>query len=142
EDREKPVEVRATVAVPHWARPESDHQGLVMPILGREADMLRSYARLSSRKHDLILGYPWHQEDRIVLELPRGWSLKRVPESRTVESPVGHFKLSVESKGGAVVLLSTLEVNRHRIAQKDYAEFRDFCRRIDELVGQELTVGP
>ena len=140
EDREKPVEVRATIAVPHWARPEG--AALVMPILGREADMLRSYARLSSRRHDLILGYPWRQEDRIVLQLPRGFTVKRVPEPRSVESPVGRFTLAVQPRGGEVVLWSTLEVNRHRIAQKDYDEFRELCRKVDELVGQELTVGP
>ena len=57
DDLERPVEVRAAVDVPDWARPEAGGE-LVMPALGREADMLRSYARLSARKHDLVLGYP------------------------------------------------------------------------------------
>jgi transglutaminase-like putative cysteine protease/Tfp pilus assembly protein PilF len=140
EDREKPVEVRAALDVPHWARPEGG--GLVMPILGREADMLRNYARLSSRRHDLILGYPWRQEDRIVLTLPRGFAVKRAPETRTVESPMGRFTLTVEPKGATVVVTSTLQVDRHRISEKDYPEFRELCRKIDELVGQELTVAP
>jgi Tfp pilus assembly protein PilF len=140
EDREKPVEVRAEVEVPHWARQSGD--SLVMPILGREPDMLRNYARLSGRKHDLILGYPWRQEDRVTLELPRGWKVKELPEARTLESPMGRFTLQAELKGASVVVTSTLEVGRHRIAPADYAAFREFCRNIDELVGQELTFGP
>jgi hypothetical protein len=48
----------------------------------------------------------------------------------------------VETRGEKVSVWSTLEVNRHRIAQKDYEAFREFCRRIDEVVGQELTVSP
>jgi hypothetical protein len=141
EDREKPVEVKAAVEVPHWAHAAGD-QALVMPVLGREPDMLRNYARLSTRKHDLILGYPWHQEDRVILELPKGWKVKELPPARTLESPMGRFTLQVEPKGSTVTVVSTLEVKLHRITPADYAAFREFCRSIDELVGQELTVGP
>jgi transglutaminase-like putative cysteine protease len=140
DDREKPVEVRASVEVPHWARPEGG--ALVMSILGREADMLRSYARLSARKHDLILGYPWHQEDRITLELPPGWKVKELPAPRTLETPLGRFTLEAQDRGGVVTVISTLEVRRHRIAPADYPGFRELCRSVDELVAQELTIGP
>jgi transglutaminase-like putative cysteine protease/Flp pilus assembly protein TadD len=138
EDRESPVAVAAQIAVPHWARPEGN--SLVMPVLGRETDMLRNYARLSSRKHDLILGYPWDQLDELEIELPRGWKVKELPAPKTLESPLGKFTLEVSQNGASVLVRSTLRVNFHRIAPKDYTAFRDFCRSIDELVGQELTI--
>jgi tetratricopeptide (TPR) repeat protein/transglutaminase-like putative cysteine protease len=144
EDREKPVEVAASVTVPHWARTTGENGGssLVMPVLGREADMLRNYARLSARKHDLILGYPWRQEDRITLTLPAGWKVKELPAKKTLESPLGRFTLEVQVKGTIVNVVSTLEVRRHRIAPADYPAFRELCRDIDELVAEELTVEP
>jgi hypothetical protein len=144
DDLERPVEVRASVDVPDWARPETTIGGggeLVMPALGREADMLRSYARLSSRKHDLVLGFPWRQEDRVTVTLPAGLAVVRLPEARTVEAPFGRFTLTATQKGGTVEVVAALEVDRHRIAREDYAAFRRFCADVDAAIGQELVVG-
>jgi hypothetical protein len=139
DDLERPVEVRAAVDVPDWARPDGGE--LVMPALGRDADMLRSYARLSSRKHDLVLGFPWRQEDRVTVALPAGFAVRRLPEPRTVEAPFGKFTLTATPKGNAVEVVASLEVDRHRIAREDYAAFRKFCADVDAAVGQELVVG-
>lgn len=143
DDLERPVEVRAAVEVPDWARAEttSDGGALVMPALGREADMLRSYARLSSRKHDLVLGFPWQQEDRVTVTLPAGMRAVRLPEPRTVQAPFGRFTLTAAQKSGSVEVVAALEVDRHRIAQKDYPAFRRFCADVDAAVAQELVVG-
>jgi transglutaminase-like putative cysteine protease len=145
DDLERPVEVHATIDVPDWGRPEGEAGGeareLVMPALGREADMLRSYARLSSRKHDLVLGFPWRQEDRVTVALPAGFAVKRLPEARSVEAPFGRFTLTATQKGGAVEVVAALEVDRHRIAREDYAAFRRFCADVDAAIGQELVVG-
>jgi transglutaminase-like putative cysteine protease/tetratricopeptide (TPR) repeat protein len=144
DDRERPVEVHAGVEVPHWGHPTPPEEGagLAIPVLGREADMLRSYARLSSRRYDLELGYPWRQEDRITLLLPSGWSAKRLPEAATVRSDFGTFTLRATAARGEVVVSSTLEVVRHRIARADYAAFRKFCADVDAAVAQELVVAP
>ncbi|HXU71034.1 MAG TPA: DUF3857 domain-containing protein [Polyangia bacterium] len=139
EDLERPVEVHAAVEVPDWARADSGE--LVMPALGREADMLRSYARLSSRKHDLVLGFPWRQEDRVTVTLPAGFAVKRLPEARDVKAPFGRFTLTAQEKGGAVEVAAALEVDRHRITREDYAAFRRFCADVDAAIGQELVVG-
>jgi hypothetical protein len=138
-DLERPVEVHATIGVSDWARPDGGE--LVMPAIGREADMLRSYARLSSRKHDLVLGFPWRQEDRVTVALPAGFAVKRLPEPRTVEAPFGRFTLSATQKAGSVEVVAALEVDRHRIAREDYPAFRRFCADVDAAIGQELVVG-
>jgi hypothetical protein len=138
-DLERPVEVRATIEVPDWGRPEAGE--LILPALGREADMLRSYARLSARKYDLVLGFPWRQQDRLTVVVPAGMTVKRLPEARTVEAPFGRFSLVARQKGGAVEIEAALEVDRHRIAREDYAAFRRFCADVDAAIAQELVVG-
>ena len=138
----KPIELVAQINVPRWAHLE-DSGALAMPALGREADMLRNYARLSSRQFDLIVGYPWHQEERVAVRLPSGWSAVRLPEARKLESPFGKFTFAAERRGAEVVVTAALEVTRHRIARADYAAFRAFCAAIDAAVSQELVVsGP
>lgn len=142
DDLERPVEVHARVTVPDWGRADGDGGAaeLVLPAIGRDADMQRSYARLSTRKHDLVLGFPWRQEDRVTVTLPAGWSVERLPEARTVTAPFGRFSLAAEDKGGAVEVTAALEVDRHRIARADYPAFRRFCADVDAALGQELVL--
>ncbi len=152
DDLEKPVEARAIVSVPHWARPQAGEGGvhLAMPALGHEPDLLKLYARLSSRRYDLILGYPWRQEERVTVTLPSGFRALRLPEARTVEAPFGRFALAVDARGAEgecaraggckVVVTAQLTVDKHRIAKADYAAFRKFCADVDAAVAQELVV--
>jgi hypothetical protein len=139
-DLERPVEVQSQVTVPDWARAEASGE-LVMPAVGREPDMLRSYARLSTRQHDLVLGFPWRQEDKVRVHVPQGFLVKRLPEPRTVTAPFGRFTLEARQAGGAVEVSSALEVDRHRIAREDYPAFRKFCADVDAALGQDLVLG-
>jgi transglutaminase-like putative cysteine protease/Tfp pilus assembly protein PilF len=137
----RPVEVRALVTVPHWARPDGEG-GLVMAALGREPDLTGSYAKLSSRKYDLVLGYPFRTEERVTVRIPDGWTVKRLPEARVVTTPFARFELKVQAKDGQISVEGELEVNKHRIAVADYAAFRAFCGEVDAIVGQELVIAP
>ncbi|MSP59076.1 MAG: DUF3857 domain-containing protein [Myxococcales bacterium] len=138
DDRERPVEVRSQLEVPGWARVEG--RDLAMPALGREGELLRSYARLSERTHDLILGYPWEQHERVAIALPAGYAPKRLPEARRIDTPFGTFAVTVEGHGQEVLLTTALKVNRHRISRAEYAAFRRFCLDVDAAVGQELVI--
>src|SRR5688572_17003863 len=111
-----------------------------MPALGRDGELLRSYARLSERRHDLVLGYPWEQEERVQIALPRGFSPKRLPEARRIATPFGTFAVTVERRGQSVELTAALTMTRHKIGRADYAAFRKFCLEVDAAVGQELVI--
>ena len=58
DDRNAPVRVHAIVEVPHLARP-SGAGTWELPVAGRDSELVRSYARLSARRHELVLAYPW-----------------------------------------------------------------------------------
>ncbi len=142
ESRLAPVAVTAKVAVPRYARVSDGERGaLLVPVLGREAEMQSSYARLSSRQYDLILGYPWVQEETVTLHLPAG-ATASLPAPRTVTSKLGSFTLAVTKEGDAVVSRARLELDTERVAQADYAAFRRFCGEVDAAVGGEIVVRP
>jgi hypothetical protein len=113
--------------------------------LGREPDLLRSYARLSSRHYDLVLGYAWQNQDEVTVQLPARFAVHRLPEPKTVESPFGRFTLSIEQQPGktgiAVRAKSELRIDRHRISASDYPAFRTFLSEVDSALSQELVVG-
>lgn len=150
---EKPVLLRGELDIPSWGRSQGQDNAkggglpnqvagaLVLRPLGREPDLLRSFARLSQRKYDLILGFPWVNKEQVVLSLPPGMTARRLPEPRQINSPFGRFELSVSRSDNQVVIKGMLRVDRHRISRDEYPAFRRFCADVDNAVAQELLVG-
>jgi hypothetical protein len=75
---------------------------------------------------------------RIVM--PRGFSPKRLPEARRIDTPFGSFAVTVSQRGRDVELQTALTVKRHRIGRGEYPAFRKFCLDVDAAVGQELVL--
>jgi len=143
EDRNAPVTVRAGVTVPRLAR-LSGAGGLDLPVTGRDADFVRTYARLSARAQELVLGYPWQHDEELSYRLPPGWRLASgtPPARRTIDSPFGNFSLDVESDGSVVRVRSSLNVSRARISADDYPRFRAFLMEVDAVLGNPVGVLP
>jgi hypothetical protein len=135
----QPVDVKAKVAVPRWARPDGDGV-LAMPALGREPELLRGFGGLSTRRHDLVLGFPFREEERVVVKLPAHYTVKRLPTSRTLKNPYGTFVFTAKQNGNEVVVSAVLQLDKHRINRNDYPTFRTFLADIDAAVAQELVI--
>lgn len=155
-DLEQPVLARGELEIPAWGRPQggvSPAAGdgaatagkgsgdLVLRPLGRDADLLRNYARLSSRRYDLILGFPWVNQEQVTLTLPPGLAVRRLPEARRLSTPFGQFELSLQQSGNTLTVRATLRVDRHRVSRDEYPAFRRFCTEVDSAVTQELVIG-
>ncbi len=142
EDRNAPVTVRSQVAVPRLGRLTAGH-ALELPVTGRDGDFVRTYARLSARRQDLVLAYPWQHDEALDYRLPAGWRLTGgAPPPRTIESPFGRFRLSVEVEGGVLRVRSALDVTRARIPAGDYLRFRAFLGEVDAALAQPVVVAP
>jgi cellulose synthase operon protein C len=143
QDRNAPVTVRAAVTVPRLAR-GSGAGGLDLPVTGRDADFVRTYARLSTRQHELVLGYPWRHDEELTYVLPPGWRLAAgaPPARRVVETPFGRFSLGVEIDGSVLRVRSSLDVVRARIGAEDYPRFRAFLLEVDAALGNPIGVVP
>src|SRR5262249_51021946 len=104
--------------------------------------LARTYARLSARTQDLVLDYPWEQDERYEIDLPSAWSLKETPEPRAFDSPFGAFSMTLERGGTHLAISIHLKVPRHRIAPADYSVFRRFLLAVDAALDQPIGVGP
>jgi tetratricopeptide (TPR) repeat protein/transglutaminase-like putative cysteine protease len=149
EDRNAPVVVHDEAAVPRFGLPASEREAgrgvtpLTLPLAVREADFARTYARLSVRRHDLLIAYPWQHDEEVVYQLPPGWKLLSGGSPRELTSPFGRLRLDVASlPGGLVRVHSFLDVTRVRIPPADYALFRSFLGDIDAALAERLVVGP
>ena len=141
-DRNAPVTVRAQIVVPRFGRLIAGG-ALQLPVTGRDGDYVRTYARLSTRRQDLVLAYPWQHEEELAYRLPAGWQLVRgTPPPRTIESPFGRFTVTIEVDGTLVRVRSALDVTQARIAADDYLRFRGFLGEIDAALAQPLVIAP
>jgi len=144
DDREQPVTVRSTVMVPRFGQLRGG-RSVELPVSGRDADFVRTYARLSERRDDLVLAYPWQHDEELTYKLPAGWRLLggglADGAARDVESAFGRFHLDVRVDGGLVRVRSFLDVERARIAPDEYARFRAFLGEIDATLQERLLIG-
>jgi len=139
-DLERQVEVRAQVELPRLVHPAGG--AWAFPATGRESELARAYARLSTRKHDLQLGYPWEQDERYEYELPAGWKPQKLPEPRKLQTAFGWFEIQAEADGARVTVQAHLSVTKNRIQRVDYSAFRRFLLDVDAAANQEVLVGP
>jgi len=143
-DREQPITVRSTVTVPKFGQARGA-RSFELPVSGRDADFVRTYARLSERHDDLVLAYPWQHDEELTYKLPAGWKLQAGGltdgAARDVESAFGRFHLDVRVDGGLVRVRSFLDVERSRIAPDEYARFRAFLGEIDATLQERLLIG-
>jgi transglutaminase-like putative cysteine protease/Flp pilus assembly protein TadD len=145
EDREAPVVVRSVANVARLGVPAGGdpQKGLSLPIAVREADFVRTYARLSARKQDLVIAYPWQHDEEIVYRLPAGWTLRAGATTKEVAGPFGRLVVEIAPKPGGLVRVHTfLDVTRFRIPPADYAAFRAFLGDIDSALAERISVGP
>ncbi len=135
-DIEKPVELRAKGKVPRLARREGETW--TVPA-GPSEHMVRDYASLSARKHDLrISSLATHVHER-VLKLPAGARVVTPPNAKQGSSPFGSYAVEVESSPGSVRIKTSVAISKSRIAASEYAAFRAFCEEVDRALGQTLT---
>jgi transglutaminase-like putative cysteine protease len=144
-DRGAPVSVRSVVSVPRFAQ-TTGAGGLELPVSGRDPDFVRTYARLSARRQDLVLAYPWQHDEELTYRLPAGWRILNGglggDAAREVQSAFGRFHLDVSADGDVVRVRSFLDVARARIAPDEYPRFRAFLGEIDAAIEARLVVGP
>ena len=146
EDRNQPVTVEAVASVPRLGQAgaravDGAPTEIELAVTVRDADFSRTYARLSERKEDLIIAYPWQHDEELVFRLPPGWEIASLPPSRSAESPFGKFQLEIlAERPGEVRVRSLLDVTRHRIAPADYPQFRAFLGEIDAALAGRIAI--
>jgi transglutaminase-like putative cysteine protease/tetratricopeptide (TPR) repeat protein len=146
EDRNQPVTVDAVASVPRLGQTVSrgrdgEPQEIDLSVTVRDADFSRTYARLSERKEDLIIAYPWQHDEELVFHLPPHWEVASAPAARATTSAFGTFHLEITAeRAGEVRVRSMLDVTRHRISPDDYPQFRAFLNEIDATLAGRITI--
>jgi cellulose synthase operon protein C len=140
-DRNRPVVARSVAVLPKLGDPAGPGR-LTLPVSAREEDFVRSYARLSQRRHELVLAYPWQQEQELSFRVPQGWQVEGFPAPRQLDSPFGRFRqeFTVSDDGREMTVRSLVEVAQNRISADQYGHFRAFLAVLDGAFRQTVTI--
>lgn len=142
EERNQPVQVEARLRIPRLGVGRTG-EPLSLPISARDAEFVRSYARLSGRAHDLVLAFPWQHDETLTYRLAGGARVLRAPAPRTISSAFGRFVLDVDGATGSeqVQIHAVVDVTKPRITPSEYPAFRRFLGAIDAALSERVLVG-
>lgn len=139
----EPVAVSATIDVPHLAVAQGP--ALLLPLASRTPEYLRAYARLSHRRMDLVLSYPWQHEETLVFDLPPGFEVARLPKDLEIEAPFGRFRLAIvrdAELGSRLTVESRLDMVEYRFSSAQYGAFRQFLGAAEAALRDHVRLEP
>ncbi len=100
--------------------------------------LVPSLASLPQRKYPLSLDLPISERVELVLRLPPGWTVDRLP--RRLEADWGSVSETLEVDGDRYQSVLMLRVPARTVPPEEYPEFARFCRAVDELSGRPPTL--
>jgi tetratricopeptide (TPR) repeat protein len=137
---EEDVAMQFTLDVPRYAL--ADGGGLRFTPFGDAARYAESYAALSARRHDLVLGEPAVTSFTYRYALPDGWAPVEVPEPVAADTPHGAFEVRYRREAGALVAEGHVTFKTARVAAAEYPAFRELAARIDRAFARKVRIAP
>jgi tetratricopeptide (TPR) repeat protein len=137
---EEDVAMEFTLDVPRYAL--ADGSGLRFTPFGDAAGYSESYAALSSRRHDLVLGEPAVTSFTYRYVLPKGWAPVEVPDPAAADTPHGAFEVRYRREADALVAEGHVTFKTARVAAAEYPAFRDLAARIDRAFARKVRIAP
>ncbi|ABS24477.1 DUF3857 domain-containing protein [Anaeromyxobacter sp. Fw109-5] len=137
---EEDVAMEFTLDVPRYAL--ADGGGLRFTPFGDVAGYAQSYAALSARRYDLVVGDPGITRFTYRYVLPAGWAPVEVPEPAAADTPHGAFEVRYRREGDALVAEGHVTFKAARVAAAEYPAFRDLAARIDRAFARKVRIAP
>jgi tetratricopeptide (TPR) repeat protein len=138
-DLEKPVHATAELEVTGLARRDASGK-LSLSVSSEEIALTQSLGRLSSRRHPLLVQYPFSVLQETTLVPPAGWRFELVPPTASVVSQFGKLTRRTRADAGAVVVTLELELQASRVAPADYGRFRSFLLEVERRVSESVVL--
>ncbi|MFL5270578.1 MAG: DUF3857 domain-containing protein [Anaeromyxobacteraceae bacterium] len=137
---EEDVALRFTLALPRLG--EKDGDGLRFAPFGASRRFVETYAPLSARRHDLVVGEASEVSLTYRYALPPGWRATELPPPERFDAPPASLDASWAEEGGGLVVRAKVALKVARVAAADYPAFRELLGRIDRALARTVRVAP
>ncbi|OGD74455.1 MAG: hypothetical protein A2Y64_01685 [Candidatus Coatesbacteria bacterium RBG_13_66_14] len=142
EDLSRPFGYTVEFIAPNLAVPRGT--GYVLEPVLYSLDLSNRFISRSERAYPMDVSSMVALVEELRYALPEGWSPTADSLfSERVESGVNAYLLEVArdpDDGGGLILRRVAMIPLQRVETSDYGEFREFCRRVDELERRRVTL--
>ncbi len=132
-----PVRVRYRARVPQMAIVDADGLRLGATVLD---DLTRTLARTATRRHALDLGGRSSYAEERRVRVPAGYRVTTSPAGGEATSPYGALRMAVSQEGRDIVARTELTLDRDVIPADEYAAFRQWVERADQILRQRIVL--
>jgi tetratricopeptide (TPR) repeat protein/transglutaminase-like putative cysteine protease len=137
---EDDVSMTFALAVPRYAQPEGG--GLRFTPFGGGAGYVESYASLSERKQDLVVGDPMRKGFAYRFALPAGWKVAEVPEDAAADGPDASFEVRYRVEDGTLAVDGHVTFKTGRAPASRYPAFRELVAAVDRAFSRRVRIAP
>jgi hypothetical protein len=140
-DLNAPVSLAYQVFVPEYGKRAGDLVLFRVPWFSHDTDHVAKEERI----HPLTWGNTYSSEERVSIQIPKGYQVRYLPESFGVDLPFVSYRLEYEDRGDRIVLrtreerkVRTIEVDQYR----DYKKYEEkIAKELDKLIILERVEG-
>ncbi|MFB3813779.1 MAG: DUF3857 domain-containing protein [Terriglobales bacterium] len=101
---------------------------------------LANLAQAATRQQELRLRASWTTEEELHFALPAEAVVKSMPSNTALETPFGSATLRYERVGNEVVVRTSVQFRKWRIAPEEYTAFRNFCQQVERAFRNEIKL--
>ncbi|HET9057314.1 MAG TPA: transglutaminase-like domain-containing protein [Chitinophagaceae bacterium] len=101
---------------------------------------LDAYMPDEKRKSDYEFNTTLFYEDEIELTAPAGYTFKDLPDIVKIENKDFGFNAAYTANKNKITLKKTLSINSGRINKTDFANWKDFLKKIKEFNDNQITI--
>lgn len=136
DDLSEPVRMQYEMEAPNCARISGD----VMYVKALNImTMTKDLAEMSQRKYPLVLAC-WKSVNQQEFVIPKGYSVKSLPDNASIESPFGLYTLKYEMKKNKIIRVREYVQKADRIDPDGYSACRNFYTKVDAEEGKEMIL--
>jgi hypothetical protein len=126
-DLETPARVELQFAAPEVGVVQGDMMILRIPSVPFPCAGIPYFPNLEEREFDFVADGPFLLASDMVIELPAGWQIAYQPETVTLESPFGRWKIECIPGDGRITYSRRLSIGSRQVSTENYPGFKDFC---------------
>jgi hypothetical protein len=113
--------------VPGFALP-TEKRLLLRPALLEHRD--ENLLPAPHRTNDIYFRYPWSERDKVVIEIPEGYSAEQLPDNVTIDIGAARYDATFVREGRRIIYERRLSVNAIVFPADQYSTVKSFFDRV------------
>ena len=100
----------------------------------------RMGAQRSKRVNPLVIRNGSHYIDKIVISIPHGYSVERLPGNIELDEKWGHLSSKIENIGGSILITQSISLTPVIAAPEAYDSYREFARKVNMAFKETIVL--